>query len=274
MLVRRSGAVAGAMAALLTACGAAPAGHRALPPPGSATTPGGAATTATTAGETTKAAPRWETVATFSGTGPSDGPGATIAAGAIQWRVRWSCGTGTLRVTSTPAPKRPGPLVDAGCPGQGDAFSIRTGPTRIGVETPGPWALTVEQQVDDPIDEPAPADLGSATLVAQGSFFPVERKGRGRALLYRYPDGRRILRFEDFEVSQNTDLFVWLSESPKPETSAQAVAAGKVVLADLKSTLGNQNYPVPADVPAGHIRSVVIWCKPVAVAYLAAALGG
>ncbi len=50
------------------------------------------------------------------------------------------------------------------------------------------------------------------------------------------------------------------------------MAAPKVDLGNLKSTLGDQNYEVPADLPTDRIRSIVIWCEPVHVAYSGAAL--
>lgn len=46
----------------------------------------------------------------------------------------------------------------------------------------------------------------------------------------------------------------------------------KVSIGNLKSTVGNQNYEVPPDVPTERIRSIVIWCEPVSVAYIAAPL--
>jgi hypothetical protein len=36
--------------------------------------------------------------------------------------------------------------------------------------------------------------------------------------------------------------------------------------------LGNENYTVPTDLPSDKIKSVVIWCQPVSIAYAAAAL--
>lgn len=217
------------------------------------------------------AAARWETVATLSGTGTQDYD-VIILPTAIQWRVRWSCETGALRIETTPPPRRGGPLVETGCPGRAEAFSIQTGPTHLGVEASGPWRVIVDQQVDTPLAEPPPPGAASATVLAEGSFYDIERQGRGRALLYRFADDRRILRFEDFEVSQNTDLFVWLSEASSPGTSAEATSAPKVQIANLKSTVGSQNYELPADIPTERVRSVVIWCEPVAVAYSAAAM--
>ena len=40
----------------------------------------------------------------------------------------------------------------------------------------------------------------------------------------------------------------------------------------LKSTIGDQNYLIPAAVDASEIRSIVIWCVPVRIAYTAASL--
>ncbi len=109
-------------------------------------------------------------------------------------------------------------------------------------------------------------------MIAQGTFYRVEVRGEGTAKLYRLPDGKRILRFEGFQTGENTDLFVWLSEAAKPATSAQAVGTPHVELTNLKSTIGNQNYEIPASIPTEKIKSIVIWCQPVQIAYAAAAL--
>ncbi|MDQ6616547.1 MAG: DM13 domain-containing protein [Actinomycetota bacterium] len=218
------------------------------------------------------AAPRWEVVASLSGSGGAQPASFSIVPGAIQWRAGWTCGRGHLQITTDPPPPKGGPLVDASCPGEGKGYSIQTGPIRLGVATPGPWKVVVEQQVDTPLAEPPLPTMAAGRLLARGQFYGVERKGSGSAVLYQLPDGNRALRFEDFEVSLNTDLFVWLSEAPAPKTSAEAVAAPHQVLGELKSTLGPQNYLVPADLANSRIRSVVIWCEPVAIAYAVAPL--
>ena len=221
-----------------------------------------------------QAAPRWETVATLVGSGPTETVEFKVVPDAIQWRVRWTCERGTLRITTTPPPRRPAPIVDSPCPATGNGFAIHTGSIRLGVDTPGPWRAVVDQQVDTPLDEPLPPDVASAKVVAEGRFHQVEKPGHGSVRLYRLADGRRVLRFEDFQTAENTDLFVWLSEAADPKTSVDAVGAPRVVLGNLKSTVGNQNYDVPSSVPTDHIRSVVVWCEPVAIAYTAAGLDG
>lgn len=235
------------------------------------TTAAPAAGPATTAGGP-KSAARWETVTTFNGSGPFQTPEFTILPNALQWRVRVTCATGTIRINSNPPPRRPGAVLDATCAKEETGYSIVTGPVRMQIEATGTWKAVVDQQVDTPLDEPLLAGMTPDRVVAQGSFYRVEVRGEGTAKLYRLADGKRVLRFENFQTGENTDLFVWLSEVAKPTTSEQAVTSAHVELTNLKSTIGNQNYEIPASIPTEKIKSVVIWCQPVQIAYAAVAL--
>lgn len=222
--------------------------------------------------EAIRAAPRWENLASFSGTATLETPPFSVTAGAIQWRVKWTCETGTVRAAALPSSDSTDPLVDSACPATGEGFSIETGELRLAVEASGPWQATVEQQVDTPIDEPPLPEMASAPVLAEGSFYAIDEPGSGTVRLYQLADGQRALRFEDFEVFLNTDLVVWLSEAPRPTTSAESVEAPYVEIAPLKSTLGPQNYLIPPEVPSEAIRSVVLWCPPIGSAYLGATL--
>lgn len=265
---RRSFVAAVVVALVVAGCGGSGDGNGAAPPATTvAPAPG---PTTTTAGP--RSAARWETVATFAGSGAFRTPELTILPNAIQWRVRFTCEAGALRITTDPPPRRPGPMVDATCPKEDSGYSIVTGLVRMEIEAAGAWKAVVDQQVDTPLDEPLLAGMTPDRVIAQGSFFRVEVQGEGTAKLYGLPDGRRILRFEGFQTAENTDLFVWLSEAARPTTSEQAVTSAHVELTNLKSTLGNQNYEIPASIPNEKIRSIVIWCAPVQIAYAAAAL--
>ena len=267
-----SAAIAVSIALLATACGGG--GDTTTPPataPATTNRPSGGTAVPGTSQPKRTAAPRWETVTTFGGTGTADTAEFVIVPTAIQWRVRWSCESGQLRITSTPPPRRNKPVVESACPNKGEGFAIHTGAIRLRIETPGPWTAVVDQQIDTVLDEPAPAGITGGPL-GTGQFYDVEKEGSGTAILHRLAGGRRVLRFEGFEVTNNTDLFVWLLDVPAPRTSAEAVKAERVVLANLKSTVGNQNYEIPAEVPDTAIRSVVIWCQPVAIVYSAASL--
>ena len=264
-----------ALAVVLVAAGCGPASTDLAtdePPTTAAPSPPPEAVPADAPGP--RASPRWEPVATFTGEAATQTPAFTIAADALQWRVRWRCETGTLQVTSTPPPRRGDPIVDGACPGSSEGFAIHTGKITLGVDAAGPWEAIVEQQVDTPLDEPPLPGMASASVLARGEFYEIENPGSGVATVFGLADGRRVLRLEDFETVATVDLFVWLSEAVDPRTSEDTVNAEYVDLGPIKSTLGNQNYEIPADVATGDIRSIVIWCEPVRIAYTAAALTG
>lgn len=219
------------------------------------------------------AAPRWERIAAFSGDGPAR-KSFNVDKKAIQWRIRWRCDSGAFRLSMTPRPREGARLETPKCRDSGRASSIETGTQRLDVRASGPWEIVVEQQVDTRIAEPPLRAMTSrdAKVIARGKFYRVERKAAGAASLYRLPTGRLALRFDGFETEVNTDLYVWLSRAKKPTTSRAAVKSPYVQIAALKSTWGDQNYLVPRRVKANAIRSIVIWCEPVNIAYVAAAL--
>ncbi|HWI08445.1 MAG TPA: DM13 domain-containing protein [Solirubrobacteraceae bacterium] len=221
-----------------------------------------------------RAAPRWERVGSFDGTADRALP-IEIHARAIQWRARWRCSTGNLALAVEPKPRTAAERPGGRCPDKGEATWVQTGKQQLRVRGGGRWSVVVEQQVDTPLHEPAlPSMRASGTRVlASGSFYPVERKGTGRARLYRLADGRGALRLDPFRTSSNTDLYVWFSTAPRPKTTKQVVAARRLgPLLPLKSTIGEQNYVLPRSVDPRRVRSIVIWCVPVQIVYTVAGL--
>lgn len=220
-----------------------------------------------------KAAPRWEPVTSFSGTGAATRT-VNIADDAIQWRVRWRCEPGPFAVSISPAPRSGSARAHGDCPGRGEHSWVASGRRELRVQATGGWRMEVEQEVDTALREPPLAAMKSpaAEVLARGVFYKVERQGRGRAILYRLPNDRLALRLENFKTEANTDLFVWLSEARRPRTTRAAFRARHVEFAALKSTLGDQNYVLPRSADASRIRSIVIWCEPVRIVYTAATL--
>lgn len=220
-----------------------------------------------------EAAPRWERVAMLSGSGDAT-KGIRIAPDAVQWRVRWRCTKGRFELRQTPAPDEGNPLDSGRCPGKGEAMAIDRGELQLAVRTEGRWEAVVEQQVTTPLATPPLRQMQAegAKVVARGSFYPIERRGRGKAVLHELPSGRLALRLEGFATSNNIDLFVWLSEAKRPRTTQQVLRSDHTEVAVLKSTLGDQNYLLPKNAKAKSIRSIVIWCEPIRIAYTAASL--
>jgi hypothetical protein len=134
--------------------------------------------------------------------------------------------------------------------------------------------MTVEQQVTTPINEaPLPSLSAKRTrVVKRGRFKPIERRGAGTAVVHRLASGRLVLRLSGFSTAANTDLAVWLSPVPAPRTTTAVLKKPHRKVANLKATIGAQNYVLPADVKLAAMRSIVIWCEPVRIAYTAATL--
>ncbi|HEX2064837.1 MAG TPA: DM13 domain-containing protein [Acidimicrobiales bacterium] len=215
--------------------------------------------------------PWWQRVATVEDAGAKSHP-VTIADGAVQWRVGWSCQTGQLSVT---VPGRPRPVVDARCPGHGTGYSTRTGHFALDVRAGGPYRLDIEQQLDVPLVEPPlPAMAAPGTAkVATGSLYGMDQTGYGTATFYRLADGSHALRLDEFFVTANVDLELTLSPLEAPKTTKEFMDAPFVFVAPLDITAGSMNFAVPADVDPTRYRSLVVWCPLIDRAYAAATLG-
>ena len=227
----------------------------------------------TTTAPTNEASPRWEQIAALTGSGTQT-KAVQVAGGALRWRTRAHCASGQLTVAVSPPPRSGPARAPEPCSGNKDAIWAGTGAHQLTVQGPGRWRLVVEQEVTTALHEaPLPAMRSpGARVIGRGDFYKIERKGQGHALLYRLPDGRTALRMGRFATDPNTDLFVWLSEAARPKTTEQAFKAKHTVLSGLKSTLGDQNYVLPRSIDAASVRSIIVWCNPVQIAYTAASL--
>ncbi len=107
------------------------------------------------------------------------------------------------------------------------------------------------------------------TVELSGSFEDADsfHRGSGTATVFALPDGKRVLRFEDFTVTNGPALSVYLVRDADGN-----VDAGYLDLGKLKGNKGNQNYVIPADVDLSAYKSVVIWCVPFKVTFATAAL--
>ena len=110
--------------------------------------------------------------------------------------------------------------------------------------------------------------------LSQGSFTEVDNihKGAGHAAVYQLPDGKRVLRLENFNVTNGPDLFVYLAGSVMPRSSNDLHSAGAFEVARLKGNIGDQNYELPADLDLAKFKSVVIYCKQFSVVFSTADL--
>jgi hypothetical protein len=140
---------------------------------------------------------------------------------------------------------------------------------------PGLWYLASPLFLTQAVSEALPTQAGS-TMVTQGQFGVVDaiHKGEGAASILNLPDGQRVLRVgDDFRVTNGPDLYVYLSGSAAPRSSADLHDAGAFEVARLKGNVGGQNYELPADLDLGKFRSVVIYCRRFTTVFSTAELG-
>ena len=95
-----------------------------------------------------------------------------------------------------------------------------------------------------------PTVLSTGRFAGEDSFH----RAAGTATIYALPDGRRFLRFENFEVTNGPDLRVLLAKGGDP---AQSIELG-----ELKGNKGNQNYDIKESSGIPSYDSVIIYCKP------------
>ena len=124
-----------------------------------------------------------------------------------------------------------------------------------------------------PMNEPMPAAASasnSPTLIKQAEFYNVVHEGKGKAEIFRLPDNSILLRFEDFQVLNGPDLHVYLAPADKIGPNIGQDIPGYVDLGKLKGNQGTQNYAIPNNLDVAKFRSVIIWCQPFKVPFIAA----
>ena len=133
------------------------------------------------------------------------------------------------------------------------------------------WVLLSPLFIDQVVDE---AGLGTEPIqLVSGQFRDTDavHKGSGSATILSLPDGGHLLRLENLDVTNGPDLRVVLVTHPDPTNSAD-VKEQFLDLDALKGNIGNQNYPIPADVDVSEFGSVAVWCRAFGVLFSAAPL--
>ena len=110
-------------------------------------------------------------------------------------------------------------------------------------------------------------------VILDGGFLSLEHESRGIARVLEDADGKRFLRFEEFETSNGPDLLVYLSaKEPSGPDDWHGYDADFVDLGPLKGNVGNQNYEIPAGVDLEKYSTAVVWCRRFEVGFAAARL--
>jgi hypothetical protein len=101
----------------------------------------------------------------------------------------------------------------------------------------------------------------SPVTLAEGRFHDGAHKTVGSATIHQLSDGKRVLRFTDFETSNGPDVHVYLVAAEDANDNDSVTRAGFVELGSLKGNVGDQNYDVPAETDLSKYRAVTVWCR-------------
>ena len=135
------------------------------------------------------------------------------------------------------------------------------------------WYLASPLWIDQEVSESL-AGADEVKTLSVGSFRDADRshKGTGIATMLERPDGSRLLRLTEFEVTNGPDLEVWLVAEPDPEDSSAVKKSTFLSLGRLKGNIGDQNYDIPEGTDLSTYGSVVIWCEQFGVLFSPATL--
>jgi hypothetical protein len=102
--------------------------------------------------------------------------------------------------------------------------------------------------------------LTNPSVIAGGTFTVIDalHTAKGTVTIYQLPDDSRLLRLEDFRVTNGPDLHVYLVRNPKPREQ-QDVGNDYIDLGALKGNVGNQNYQVPTEADLTSYRGIIIY---------------
>ena len=135
-----------------------------------------------------------------------------------------------------------------------------------------PAAATMPTETAIPTAEVSTLVMGADTqLVASGEFHNVAYSGSGSAKIHQLESGRWVLSLQDFEVEAGPELRVFVTELEVSDLAGVRLE-NSLDLGSLEALSGDQIYELPDDVDISRYQSVVIWCGPQRLAYIAASL--
>lgn len=120
-----------------------------------------------------------------------------------------------------------------------------------------PFFIKIEMNEESPMDISDNETLDARVLL-QGEFMPSAHEVEGEAKVIE-KDGKRILRFENFETINGPNLHIYLASDLNVNDY--------VDLGEIKATKGNVNYEIPEGVNLEEYNYVVIWCVPFKVLF-------
>jgi len=138
-----------------------------------------------------------------------------------------------------------------------------------------PERIFIDSRVNEEfsvLQEKKTSSAAEPQVLYLGNFHEVAHPAKGTATVYKLPEGKRILRFTDFEVSNGPDVVVYISAIDDANDNETVKNSKFIFLGSIKGNIGDQNYELPDDLDLNVYRSVVIWCKRFGVNFAVAPL--
>jgi len=111
---------------------------------------------------------------------------------------------------------------------------------------------------------PAQAETVTATSIS-GDFVKKQKSIKGSWEVVQRGDQTVIVFGEDFKAKNGPDLKVFLSPTTVSAVNGKTATDGSVLLGELTSTKGTQEYLVPAGVNLSDFESVLVHCEAYSV---------
>jgi hypothetical protein len=141
-----------------------------------------------------------------------------------------------------------------------------------------PELLFIDSRVSEALPEEGSRKGAGAdsepSILAQGTFHSVAHQSQGEATVYQFEDGKRLVRFTNFETSNGPAVYVYLVAAKDANDSETVKNADTINLGALKGNKGDQNYDLPTDIDLGKYQAVTIWCQRFSVNFATAPLTG
>jgi len=115
------------------------------------------------------------------------------------------------------------------------------------------WTVKLVNDVSPVVDTES-----VAKIISEGDFVASAHDVVGKAVVIDM-NGKKILRFEDFETINGPDLQIYLS---KDNTASDIVNLGAI-----RGTKGNVNYEIPDGVDISKYNHVLVWCRAFSVLF-------
>lgn len=124
-----------------------------------------------------------------------------------------------------------------------------------------------------PTEQQGMPAMTNPTVIAGGNFTVIDalHTATGSVTIYQLPDNSRVLRLDNFSVTNGPDLHVYLVRNPKPR-KPEEVGNDYIDLGALKGNVGNQNFPVPTETDLSVYQGIIIYSVPFSVIFSSAQL--